>query len=343
MKALVLTGVGQLELREVEMTAPAGDEIILDVAACGVCGTDLHMYHGDKGAFDNHFPLVRGHEFSGVVSAVGPEVRALKPGDRVCVDPNLYCGSCRECLRGKPHFCERMIGYGTTLDGGFARQCKVRERAAYRIPDSLSFVHAAMVEPVACCMHGIDRAGIEAGGTAVVIGAGPIGLMMLQLALCRGAARVAVVEPVESRRELARQLGAFLAADPGDAAAMEEVRAFRADSVIECVGKPETMEQAVELAGKGATVMLFGLPQPGAELRLLPYEQIFQKEVTITGSFINPQVSERVIRLLDSGRINLDAIITDRVPLNRAAEVFADSRCRSRGKTVILPGEEGRL
>lgn len=338
MKAMVLNGVEELEIKELDAGAPGEGEIIIDVKACGVCGTDLHMYHGDKGAFDNSYPLIMGHEFSGVVSAAGPGVKKIKAGDRVCVDPNMYCGHCRNCKKGLVHFCENMIGYGTTLPGGFAGQCRVLEQAAYRIPDKLSFEHAALVEPVSCCMHGIDRCNIHPGDTVAVIGMGAIGMLMLQLAFTAGAARVVAVEPVAEKRAAAEKLGACLAIDPLTQDVKTEVEKAGIESldcVIECAGLGSTMEMAINIASPAATVMLFSLTPPDTKITVLPLEQIFKKEITITGSYVNPLVSQRVIDLLASGRIDLDTVITDRIPIEDAVRIFTDNSYRSHGKILV--------
>lgn len=340
MKAMVLTKVGKLEYQEINVGELEPEEVIIDVKVCGVCGTDLHIFHGDKGAFENSFPLVMGHEFSGVVSKIGPKVTTLKVGDRVSVDPNMYCGSCKNCLKGQVHYCQNMIGYGTTLYGAFAEQCRVNQKAAYKIPDNLSFEHAAMVEPVACCLHGIDRCNIHQGDTVAVIGAGSIGQIMLQLALGAGAARVVVIEPVEEKRMKAIEQGAFLVIDPFQEdvqKVVEEAGINSIDVVIECVGRSDTMEMAVDIASNMATVMLFGLTPPETTIKLKPLEQIFKKEIVITGSFINPLVSQRVIDLLAAKRIDLDAIITDRIPLAESEKIFSDRSYRSHGKILILP------
>ena len=339
MKSLVLTDVQTLEIQESATPIPGRTEVIVDVHACGVCGTDLHMYHGDKGAFENTFPLVMGHEFSGIISSIGSNVKKLKIGDRVCVDPNLYCGNCRSCLRGQPHFCENMTGYGTTLPGGFSEKCKVDEKAVYKIPDTLSLEHAAMVEPVACCLHGIDRANIHPGDTVALIGAGSIGQIMLQLALCAGAARAVVIEPIPEKREKAKMLGAYLTIDPLTQDVKEEIKNAgieSIDTVIECVGRINTMETAIDIAGNAATVMLFGLTAPNSGLQVLPYEQLFQKELNVTGSFINPLCSQRVIDLLTEKKINIDEVITDKIPLSEAEKVFTDDSYRSHGKILLM-------
>lgn len=340
MKALLLTKKETLSLCELDPGPLAEDEVLIDVAACGVCGTDLHLFHGEEGAGSSTLPLIMGHEFSGTVSAVGSAVRGFRPGDRVCVDPNLYCGECFQCRRGNVHYCEYAQAYGVSMYGGFAQQCRVREKVVYHIPDRLSLEHAALVEPVACCLHGIDRANIRPGGTVAVIGLGSIGQLILQLAKWSGAANLIAIEPQAQKREAALRLGATLAIDPtaGDVKAELSKAGIRSvDTVIECVGRGNTMELAVDIAGRGATVVLFGLTPPGTEIKVKPLEQVFRKELIITSSFVNPECSDRVIDLLAAGRLDLDAVITDRVPLDRAAEVFTDDRYRAHGKILILP------
>ena len=337
-KALVLVGKKQLEIQEIEISEPKGDEIIVDVAACGVCGTDIGMYNGDKGAFENEYPLVMGHEFSGVVSEIGPDVKNLKIGDKVSIDPNLYCGNCKYCLSGKVHFCENMIGYGTTLYGGFAEKCKVRERAAYKVSDEMPLEHAALVEPLSCSLHGIDRSNILPGNSVAIIGAGSIGQIMIQIAKISGASKIYVIEPVKEKRESALKQGATLTFDPREVDVYNEMEKLGfVDTVIECAGRIDTMEQAVSIVGKAGTVMLFGLSPVGEKMEILPLEEIFQKEITITASFINPLVSQRVIDLIDGNRLNLDKIITDRIPLEDSIEVFSNDSYRERGKILIIP------
>jgi len=338
MKALVLTEPKKLMIQEVDVKEPEDDEIVIQVKACGVCGTDLHMFHGDKGAFDNAFPLIMGHEFAGVVVKTGKAAKKFKTGDHVAVDPNVYCGQCPSCLKGDVHYCENMIGIGTTINGGFAEYCTVKERAAYLVPDKLPFEYAAMMEPVSCCLHGIDRSNIHPGDTVAVIGFGAIGQIIYQLANCAGAARIIVVEPVKEKRDKAMNMGAFLTIDPIQEDVLGQIKSSgiaSIDTVIECVGKKQTMEMAVDIASNRATVMLFGLTSPGVKLEILAFEQIFKKELTITGSYINPLVSQRVINLLAAGRIDMSQIITDRIPLNDSIKVFTDDSYRSHGKIVI--------
>ncbi|NLL91191.1 MAG: zinc-dependent alcohol dehydrogenase family protein [Ruminococcaceae bacterium] len=340
MKALLLTDAGSLEVTSAQCKELQVDEVLIDVAACGVCGTDLHLFHGEEGAGKSTLPLIMGHEFSGTVLKTGSEVKDFKPGDRVTVDPNLMCGECHQCRRGKVQFCDHAEAYGVSMDGGFSEQCVVRQKVVYHIPNTLSLEHAALVEPVACCLHGIDRANIKPGDTVAIIGAGSIGLIMLQLAKYSGAARIIVIEPVPEKRKVARELGASHLIDPLSQdvkKAISDAEIVSVDTVIECVGNPATMEQAVDIASRGATVLLFGLTPPNSLMSIKPLEEVFRKELIITSSFINPLVTQRSIDLLASGKINLDTVITDRVPLDDAIKVFTDDGYRKRGKILIIP------
>lgn len=339
MKALVLTAPETLCIQEIPVREPEENEIVIQVKACGVCGTDLHMFHGDKGAFENAYPLVMGHEFAGIVHKTGKNAGKFRVGDHVAVDPNVYCGNCTPCQRGEVHYCENMLGIGTTVDGGFAEYCTVPERAAYLVPAEMESSIAAMMEPVSCCMHGIDRSNIRPGDTAAVIGFGAIGEIMFQLAQCAGAANIIVIEPQEAKREKALQYGAGLAIDPlhQDVPAMLQEKSLQPTTVIECVGRKDTMETALAIAANCGTVMLFGLTPPGTRLDVYAFEQLFKKELTVTGSYINPLVAERVIRLLANGKIDMDRVITDRISLEDSIQVFKDQSYRSHGKIVIVP------
>ena len=213
MKSAVFYGQHDLRVEQREMPAPGPGEVQIQVKACGICGTDVHIYEGDKGAAEVHPPTILGHEFSGVVTATGSDVEQFRAGDRVCIDPNGYCGACDFCRNGQVHFCEHMTGYGTTKDGGFAEYCVVDASQVYRLGDNTTFAQGAMAEPVACCLHGIDMCDIEPGHQVVVIGGGMIGMLMLQLAKLAGAARVALLERQGREEELARLIGGAAVTD----------------------------------------------------------------------------------------------------------------------------------
>ena len=215
MKAAVFYGKGDIRVDEhYPMPAVGPESVLIQVKACGVCGTDVHIYGGAQGATECNPPVILGHEFSGVVTQVGSAVTRVKVGDHVTVNPNISCDACDQCRRGNPHFCDSMAATGVNYDGGFAEYCAVLERQVFKVPDSVPFEEAALCEPVACALHGIDLCGIKPGDTVMVIGGGTIGMMMLQLAQLCGAVRVVMLEPNEKRFDLARKLGADLVLNP---------------------------------------------------------------------------------------------------------------------------------
>lgn len=336
MKAAVYHGPGDLRVEEVPVRKLKDNEVKIQVKYCGICGTDIHIFHGDGGCCDVTPPLVPGHEFSGVVAEVGAGVKTVKVGDRVTGDPNDMCGECYFCKNGMQHFCKNNIGIGTTVDGGFAEYVIMREKQVYKVSDDLSFIEAAMAEPISCCLHGIDLCNIKAGDTVLVIGGGPIGMIMMQLAKNAGASKVIMSEPVEEKREQALKLGATKTIDQ----LHEDVEAVLAEYcenvnvVIECVGNVHTQADAVRFAGRGATIMYFGLAAPEESFPIRP-DDIFKKELHITSSYINPYSFERAIQILESGTVELESLITNVVPLDDIADVFTKPEYRRTGKVMI--------
>lgn len=341
MKAAVFYGKHDLRIEEIEKPSPKADEVVIKVMACGICGTDIHIFEGDEGAAATPRGTVLGHEFAGVVTEVGENVRDIKVGDRVCVDPNKLCGSCYYCRNAIGHFCEHMIGIGTTVNGGFAEYCAIPESQAYKIGDGTAFEKAAMTEPVACCMHGIDLCDIKTDDTVAVIGCGMIGLIMLQLAKTAGAAQVIAIEPEESKRELAMKLGAKFCIDPiheDTDAVLAAHGVTRITKVIECVGRASTMEQAVHIAGKKSIVMFFGLTAPNDTVSIKPFE-VFKKEIEIKASFINPYTQKRALEMIDDERIDVSSMVYKLASLGELPQILADKDLRRLGKFIILPSK----
>ena len=339
MKSAVFYGKHDLRVEEHPMPEVGPHDVLIQVEACGVCGTDVHIYEGDKGAAEVTPPTILGHEFSGVIREVGSEVKKYKAGDRVCIEPNCYCGACDPCRNGVAHFCENMMGYGTTVNGGFAEYCAVDERQVYLLGENTTFEQGAMAEPVACCLHGIDMCEIQPGQQVVIIGGGMIGLLMLQLAKLAGAAKVALLEPVENKREVGRKLGADVCIDP----VKEDVKDRLAENgmdwvnvVIECVGRPSTIEQAIEIAGNKAVVMMFGLTKPDEEIAVKPF-QVFQKELVLKASYINPYTQKRALDLINSGRLDVSSMVYEVCSLDKLEEILSRPEVRAKGKYVISP------
>lgn len=339
MKSAVFYGKHDLRVEENEMPKVGPKDVLIQVKACGVCGTDVHIYEGDKGAAEVTPPTILGHEFSGVIAEVGSEVTNYKAGDRVCIDPNCYCGACEPCRNGVVHYCEHMIGYGTTVNGGFAEYCAVNERQVYKLGDNTSFEQGAMTEPVACCLHGMDMCEIRPGHQVVVIGGGMIGLLMLQLSRLAGAAKVALLEPVESKREVGKKLGADICIDPiheDVKARLKEEGMTWVNTVIECVGRPSTIEQAIDIAGNKAVVMMFGLTKPDETISVKPFE-IFRKELVLKASYINPYTQKRALDLIDSGRLDVSSMVYEVADLDELADILSNPELRAKGKYIISP------
>lgn len=339
MKSAVFYGKHDLRVEDHEMPVVGTKDVLIQVKACGVCGTDVHIYEGDKGAAEVTPPTILGHEFSGIVVKTGEAVRSVHPGDRVCIDPNCYCGECNPCRQGIVHFCEHMIGYGTTVNGGFAEYCAVQESQVYKLGENTSFEQGAMTEPVACCLHGLDMCNIHPGHQVVIIGGGMIGLLMLQLAKLAGASKVALLEPVDSKRQTAKKLGADICINPVNEdvkKCLREAGFTWIQTVIECVGRPSTIEQAIDLADYKATVMMFGLTKPDEAISVKPF-QIFQKELELKASYINPCTQQRALDLIDSGRLDVSSMVFEVCGLEKLEDILSNPGTRAKGKFIISP------
>lgn len=337
MKAAVFYGKEDLRIEDIGMPAVGDGDVLLKVHACGICGTDLHIFDGDEGAAPTPAGTVLGHEFAGEVIAVGKNVACVQPGDRVCVDPNKLCNTCDYCREGVGHFCENMIGIGTTVNGGFAEYCCVPQSQVYKFSDRITYEQAAMTEPVACCLHGIEMCDITPGATVVVIGGGMIGLLMLQLAKLNGASTLVMLEPIAEKREIAKTLGADIVIDPLTQDAekvLKENGISRVNTVIECVGKTSTIKQAISIAGKKSTVMMFGLTKPNDEISIKPFE-IFKKEITLRASYINPYTQKRALSLIDSGRIDVASMIHRTISVDELPGLLSAKKDRAAGKYIV--------
>lgn len=339
MKAARFYEKNRLIIEDIPQKEPLDNEVVIKVRFCGVCGTDVHIFEGDKGSVEVIPPRILGHELSGDVVKVGKNVVKVKAGDRVSVDPNDSCDMCHFCANGKKHLCNEMVGIGTAADGGFAEYIVVRERLVYKIPDNITYESAAMIEPVSCCLHGIELTDIHIGDTVMIVGTGSIGLIMVQLARYMGAVKIIAVEPSKSRRERALDYGADLLIDPlkeDTDNVLEDNGIDNIDKVIDCAGKITTAQYSVRYAGKGAVVMLFGLTAPDDVVGIRPFD-IFKKELTIKASFVNPYAFEKSIRLLEAGIVNVEDIITEIVPLDHIQMAFEDKLYNKNGKVLIRP------
>lgn len=321
MKAAVFLNKGLIRIQELGIPKPKSNEILVKVKACGICGTDLHIYQGKPGSATVKGPIILGHELAGEVVGVGDDVKTIKLGDRVTIDPNIYCGICDYCREGKKHLCENLEAIGVTRDGGMAEYVTVPEANVFILPETMTYDEGAMVEPLSCVVHGIEQINIAATDSVLIIGGGYIGQMMLQMVKMKGVAKIIVSEIDESKYQSIMELGANQIINPIKQN-IKEILDDGVDIVIECIGLQSTMEQAVQLAGKGGQVLMFGVTDPNTKIEVSPYE-IFQKELTIKGSFINPNTQLKALSLIGQGKINVKQFFSHSFKLDDIPEAFA--------------------
>ena len=337
MKAARFLGNKTFEVTELPQPHAGPGELVLRNRVCGVCGTDVHIYHGEPGSADVCPPVVLGHEYSAQVVEVGQGVSGFTVGDHVTVDPNIYCGRCNPCQNGRKQLCLHMEAIGVTRDGGFAQYSQIPASQAFKLDPQVPWEAAAMAEPLACCVHGIDLAGIRPGQKVCVVGGGAIGLIMVQLAKLSGAARILLSEPNEKRRQVGLQLGADAAIDPtqpGWDQLFSREMGEGAQVVIECVGNVAAVKSAFQFAAKGATILLFSVPKVDSTFQL-PLFDVYKKELTIKGSFVNPDTHARAVALINSGKVDFGPIVTHRFTLDQLPQAIAMQMSEESIKVVV--------
>ena len=332
----------KFEVRELELGTLGPKDVLVKNKACGICGTDVHIYHGGAGSADVTPPVVLGHEYSGIVVETGAEVTAVKPGDHVTIDPNIYCGECMPCRMGKKQNCEHLQALGVTRNGGFAEYSLCPEEQCFVVNPEIEFDVAAMAEPLACVIHGIDQAEIRPGQNVLVIGGGTIGLLMVQMARLSGASTILLSEPIALRRKIGLEVGADYAIDPLAEDVPGRIRELTGrdgvDVVIECVGRPFAVSQAFSAAGFGAHILLFSVPAVDATVPL-PLFDVYKKEWKIMGSMINPDTHQRAVNLINSGRLQIGKLITHVYGLDQLEEAIHMQMSSDSIKVVVHPEE----
>ncbi len=337
MKAVQIVKPGDLRIIDMEKPVLSGEvNVLVRMTAAGICGSDIGAFRGTNGLVS--YPRVIGHELAGIVESIPDgNKNGIRPGDRVVVDPYLYCGHCYPCRIGRTNCCTDLKVLGVHVDGGMAEYYCHPADMLIKIPDGMTWEEAAMAEPLACCLHGIDLAGIQVGDKVCVVGGGAIGLLMVQLAKLSGASQIVLSEPNEKRRQVGLQVGANAALDPTRPDAQEtfaQVLDGGANVVIECVGNVPAVKSAFQFAGKGATVLLFSVPKVDATFDL-PLFDVYKKELTIKGSFVNPDTHARAVALINSGKVDFGPIITHRFTLDQLPEAIAMQMSDASIKVVV--------
>lgn len=343
MKALLLTAPSTLAIVDFPTPAIADDEVLVRIHACGICGSDFHGWDGSSGR--RQAPLIMGHEASGEVVATGPRVEKWNAGDRVTFDSTIYCGVCHFCRQGQINLCEnrRVVGVSPTeykQHGAFAEFVAVPSRILYRLPDTLPFDQAAMIEPVSIAVHAVQRITIAATDTVVVVGSGMIGLLIVQALRWAGAKRIVAVDLAENRLTLARRLGATHTFNPSTSDVAAEVarltEGLGADAAFEVVGLTPTVNLAIAVLKRSGSCVLVGNLSP--KTQDFPLQAVVTKEITVTGTCSSAGEYPLCLDLIARGVIDVKPMIETVAPLEDGASWFEKLSAKDGGKymKVIL-------
>lgn len=311
MQAIVFPSAEAMEVARVDDPECPPDEVIVQIAQCGICGTDVHIFHNE---YMSEFPLIPGHEFSGKVVEIGRDVTDVRVGDRVAVDPNLYCGHCDYCRNEQANHCANWQGIGITRGGGFAQFVSAPARACYHLPESMTDQQASFIEPLACVVHALKRFRIWPGESVLVLGSGPMGILLLQALRNNGASRVVMVDKQADRLALAARHGAAagIPAGPDQDQALHDLAPEGFQVVIDATGVPAVIEHAFTYLRPRGQYLQFGVAPNHARISVSPYD-IFHNDWTILGSFALCYTFLPAIEMLSNGVIDVSDLVSHTV------------------------------
>ena len=343
MQALLLTQYRNLELTDADRPTIGPNEVLIRVAACGICGSDVHGYDGSSGR--RIPPIIMGHEAAGTIAEVGAEVDRVQIGDRVTFDSTIFCGQCDPCRRGAVNLCENRRVLGVSCPdyrqhGAFAEFVAVPDHILYRLPANMPFEHAAMIEPVSVAVHAVDRLAIRKGESAVVVGSGMIGLFVIQALRIKGCDQIVAVDIDSGRLELARQVGATEIVNSAKVDAvgsvMELTRGTGADVAVEVVGNAPALSTAIGSVRRGGRIGLVGNLTPEVSF---PLQAVVTRELTLYGNCASAGEYARAIDLVASGQINVQPLISAIAPLAEGPQWFERLYAREPGlmKVILQP------
>jgi L-iditol 2-dehydrogenase len=340
MKQAELFAPGEICIREVPLPSPLPDELLIRVAQVGICGSDLHAYHGRHPFIE--LPVVPGHEFAGTVAGVGSNARDFKVGQRITVEPSVVCGECYNCTRGRYNICDKLQVIGCQTVGAMAEYLTVPASKALVLPDEIDWDRAVMVEPLAVAVHAIRVAEISPGSRVLVLGAGTIGLLVLQAAKALGASSVVITDLRNNRLALASELGADRAVDPTSTVLEDALEsAFgldRADVILECVGVATTIRDAIRVARKGTRIVPAGVFEEEVPINL---GLVQDRELEVAGTLMYADDDfATALNLLCAGDVTVTSMISHHFPLSEAAEAFAVADSREDALKVVLQVDE---
>jgi L-iditol 2-dehydrogenase len=329
-KAVVLTAVNEMGVAEVEKPRASVGKSVVKILACGICGTDRHIY---KGEYPGNKPVILGHEFGGVIEEVASGSK-FKVGDLVSVDPNIVCGTCVDCLALRTAFCPSLTALGVNINGGIAEYVLTPDTQIYLVRPDLNPLHLAFIEPLACSIRGLDLADLKGGEKVAVLGGGVMGLLVVQLAKLAGASEIVLVTRQKYRREVALKIGATRTVDPINESVTDLVKGM--DVTFECAGAVETFEQSQQITRRGGAIIVLGLTGSDTKVEMKPFD-IVVNEHRIQGSYLNPLTQERSAELVGSGKLNLDILISKVVDLDGVKAILDAPPAEGDIKYIVRP------
>ncbi|KAF5318865.1 hypothetical protein D9619_010707 [Psilocybe cf. subviscida] len=329
----------ELEIVKVPIPQINDDQVLIQVTCCGICGTDQHLAEGE---FIGKFPLIPGHEIVGVISQVGKAVKDFSVGDRCVADNTILCEACFYCRRGQHVLCENFESLGVTMAGGFAGYVAIQSKKVYKIKN-LTDEEATLVEPASCAIHGLDKLSPPVGFEALVLGAGPTGLILAQLLKLNGASKVVIAANKGIKTEIARQLDAgdeYIELDRVDPSAqwrkMKEDYKHGFDVVVEATGAEKVANDALGFVRRGGSLMIYGVYANSDLVHWSP-TKIFQDEIKIIGSFAQTHCFPRAVAYLDSGKIRVKGMVTDVFSIKDFDKALEKMKSKSACKIALKP------
>lgn len=333
MKAAKISRPNFIELANIPIPEPKETEVLIKVMASGICGTDIHIFHGE---YMGDYPVIPGHEFSGVVKAVGSLVTRFKPGDRIAVEPNIACDNCFHCLNNRHNFCLNWSAIGVTRPGGMEEYVTAPEKSVFDIGD-IPFEHGALMEPLSCVLHGVERLDPEMASSIAIFGAGPIGILLLQVLKLKAAATITVVDKNPNRCDYAKEMGADeIFTD------LDDLKRDDYDAVVDATGVIPVMNRCIDYVRHGGKVLFFGVPPAEKQINIEAFP-IFRKGLTILSSFTSLRNSYQALELLKYNCFALDGFISHQLPLDefQYGIELIESGQEDVKKVIITPNGSG--
>lgn len=333
MKALSIEKENTVCLKEVPRPVPKPDELLIKVAACGFCGSDIHFL---RGGHVQKYPIIPGHEFSGVVEETGSDVRNFRAGDRVTADPNIFCENCDACKSNHQIHCKNLTVLGSLRDGAFAEYVTVPERCAFHIGE-LDFIQASMAEPLGCVINSHNKYEIPIGATVLIMGAGTIGLMQMMLSKKRGAAKVIMTDIKDAQLEKAKEAGAdiVLKSDEHIEDALKKLAPEGFDIVIDATGVPKCVEMGIKLVKYAGKMIVFGGCPAGSAIEADPFD-IYFRDIQIIGSYALEKTMGQAIAMLESGAVDLRPLVGQVTDIDGAPDLFRDFAAGKTSNKLIV-------